>query len=573
MGRRLFSYVRPYWPCLLLGAITSLVSVAAKSLLPLVVGTQLVDQVLILQQDLGLLSRVMLVGMGIYLIMGVFFYLQYWMFSYCGHRATVDLRQQVYNKLQDLPLAYHEKHRSGELISRVINDTAMVQNALSVGIGDFLHNAAMVLGVFVLAIYINWRLFLLTLAILPLIAVAVSAYSKRIRQYSRAVQDRVADIGGLAQETLSGIKVVKGFAMEEAEKERFQRGNEQSFQATMKAVRLMASVVPIVELMMVSGLLLLIWYGAREVLQGRLSPGELVAFLSYIAMASGPVNVLLRTNNLFQQSLGAASRIFEVLDTPITIMEPKDPVILSKVKGNVEFEQVCFSYHDDEPVLKKVNLSVSPGDVTALVGPSGAGKTTLVNLIPRFYDPTSGAIRLDGHDLRTLSLRWLRCQVGIVPQDTVLFSGTIAENIAYGKPDATWREIQEAAKAANAHSFITSFPDGYDTYVGERGVCLSGGQRQRIAIARALLKQPHILILDEATSALDAESEYLVQEALGRLMEGRTTFVIAHRLSTIINATKILVLDAGRIVEQGSHTELMRRMGLYQRLYSTQFAG
>ena len=573
MGRRLFSYVRPYWPCLLLGAITSLVSVAAKSLLPLVVGTQLVDQVLILQQDLGLLSRVMLVGMGIYLIMGVFFYLQYWMFSYCGHRATVDLRQQVYNKLQDLPLAYHEKHRSGELISRVINDTAMVQNALSVGIGDFLHNAAMVLGVFVLAIYINWRLFLLTLAILPLIAVAVSAYSKRIRQYSRAVQDRVADIGGLAQETLSGIKVVKGFAMEEAEKERFQRGNEQSFQATMKAVRLMASVVPIVELMMVSGLLLLIWYGAREVLQGRLSPGELVAFLSYIAMASGPVNVLLRTNNLFQQSLGAASRIFEVLDTPITIMEPKDPVILSKVKGNVEFEQVCFSYHDDEPVLKKVNLSVSPGDVTALVGPSGAGKTTLVNLIPRFYDPTSGAIRLDGHDLRTLSLRWLRYQVGIVPQDTVLFSGTIAENIAYGKPDATWREIQEAAKAANAHSFITSFPDGYDTYVGERGVCLSGGQRQRIAIARALLKQPHILILDEATSALDAESEYLVQEALGRLMEGRTTFVIAHRLSTIINATKILVLDAGRIVEQGSHTELMRRMGLYQRLYSTQFAG
>jgi subfamily B ATP-binding cassette protein MsbA len=359
--------------------------------------------------------------------------------------------------------------------------------------------------------------------------------------------------------------------MEEHEQERFAQENERSFAAGMRSAKLMALVWPVAEVLLVSGMLVVVWYGSREVMGGRLTPGELVGFLGYIGMISQPVNSLVRAFGAWQQALGAADRIFELLDADSLVKDPPDPRVLPKVEGRVTYENVSFAYVPDHPVLEDINLMVEPGEIVALVGPSGAGKTSMVNLLPRFYDPTTGVVRLDGVDLRELSLKDLRQRIGLVPQETILFGVSVRENIRYGRFDARDEEIENAAQVANAHDFILGLPDGYDTIIGERGATLSGGQRQRLAIARAVLRSPRLLILDEATSALDTESELLVQEALSRLMQGRTTFIIAHRLSTIRNAHRILVMDGGRIVESGSHTELIKQDGLYRRLYEAQF--
>jgi subfamily B ATP-binding cassette protein MsbA len=416
----------------------------------------------------------------------------------------------------------------------------------------------------------NWKLTALMLSIVPVVVLAAVYFGRRLRKVSREFQDRVADANARAEETISGIRVVQSFTAETVETQRYNQLIGQSFQVALRRARIRATFNPIIVFAMFSAVGLVLWFGGRLVIAGEISPGQLIAFLIYTITVAGSVAGFTGLFSQFQEALGASSRIFELLDERSELAEPEHPAQPSPT-GLVSLDQVRFSYGDRGEVLGGVSLKAYPGQVVALVGPSGAGKTTLVSLIPRFYDVTAGSITVDGTDIRQFNLEGLRQQIGIVPQETLLFSGSIAENIGYGRPGASQAEIEQAAQAANAHDFICSFPQGYQTVVGERGIKLSGGQRQRVAIARALLKNPRILILDEATSSLDSESEALVQEALERLMQGRTTFVIAHRLSTVRNADQIVVLEAGRVAQQGQHEELLAQGGLYRELYELQF--
>ncbi len=466
-------------------------------------------------------------------------------------------------------MGFHESQRTGEMIARITSDVGQIQSIVSTGVISLLTQSFLLMGIFVAVLLINWRLTLLTFTVVPLIIYVVSKAGKRIRGISHRVQETVADLTAILQETFSGIRVVKAFTMEKHEAKRFAKENEASFQASMKSAQALAFLTPTVEILFVVGLAIVLWYGGIEVLQGRLTTGKLITFFTYIAMVGTPLTILTNIFNNLQQALAAADRLFEVLDYQEELKDVPNAISLSAISGEVEFKDVTFGYQKDNIILSNINLKVAPGEIIALVGPSGAGKTSLVNLIPRFYDPISGEILIDGQNIKMLKISSLRKQIGLVPQETVLFGVSIRENIAYGKPGATEKEIIAAAKMANAHDFIMELPKGYATLAGERGSKLSGGQKQRIAIARALLRDPRILILDEATSALDSESERLVQEALEHLMKGRTTFIIAHRLSTVQCAHKILVLAGGKIVEKGTHEELLAANGLYSRMYKS----
>jgi len=511
---------------------------------------------------------------GVYFLRGIFRFAQNFLVGTIGQKLVMRLRNDIYENLQNLSISYFERHssgQSGQLIARITNDIDAIHFLFSAGIMDIVLEPMVVLLGLMWGFYMNWKLTLMFFLVFPFVAWPVNRLSKKLRVVNREVLDKVADITGVLEETLSAIKVVKAFGMEEYEIERFKRETHQSYKAAIRSLRLGNFFSPIIDFLITIAIAIFLTYGGSLIINNRLSPGEFLTFIFLMSFMGSPIR---RISSLFSQlpkAMAAADRVFELIDQKSEVTEIENPVILPTVEGSVVFDHVTFGYEQDTPVLHDINLNVAPGEVIALVGPSGAGKTTMVNLVARFYDPISGRGLIDGHDLRELKLDELRRHMGIVPQETMLFRGTIAENIAYGRIGASREEIIEAAKAANAHEFIIKAPEGYETTVGARGMALSGGQRQRIAIARALLRDPKILILDEATSALDTQSEVLVQEALQRLMKGRTCFVIAHRLSTIRNANRIVVMDAGRIVEVGTHEELLKNNGLYAMLYRTQF--
>ncbi|HEY8463789.1 MAG TPA: ABC transporter ATP-binding protein [Bacillota bacterium] len=506
------------------------------------------------------------------LFRGLFSYCQIYLASSIGQKVVMRLRNEIFEHLQNLSFGFYEQKQTGQLMSKVLNDVGTVQNLFSSTIIDLIVEPIMVILAIGWALWINWKLTLIFLLIMPLIALLVGKIGRLLRKVGKDIQQNAADMTAILQETLAAIRVVKSFAMEDYEIERFRSQTKKNYSASMKGVRLQGFLNPAVELLALLGLGIFIWYGGKAVYRMEMTPGQLWTFVLVIGYISNPIKKLSRISSQMQHSLAAAENIFNLLDEKPDIQQPACPVTLPQLCGEIIFSNVSFSYHPGEPVLKEINIHVKPGEVIALVGPSGAGKSTLVNLVPRFYDPVDGEIRVDGINLREIDLKSYRRQMGIVPQETVLFTGTIRENIAYGRMDASFQEIVAAAKAANADDFIRELPDGYQTVVGERGITLSGGQRQRLAIARAILRDPKILILDEATSALDTASELLVQEALQRLMKNRTTFVIAHRLSTIRNADRILVMNNGRIVEMGSHEELLKKGGLYRALYKKQFS-
>ncbi|HMM20925.1 MAG TPA: ABC transporter ATP-binding protein [Selenomonadales bacterium] len=566
---RLLQFVKPYIFRVSVALGCTVLAAGANLYLPWII-KDVIDDVLT-AKDMVMLNVIAGGILVVFLLRGVFFYGQTYLMSFVGQRVIIDIREALYRHLQRLPLSYFESRRTGTVMSYVTNDVSALQSALADSAIELITESTILVGSIAFMFYIHWKLTLLTLITLPLVAQAISVFGKKLRRAGRVMQERTADITAFLQETVLAVRVVKSFAREDYEIERFNQENYHNFRAQMKTAQLMATLTPIVEFLSALGVTVIIWYGGLEVIDGNLTAGALIAFLMYVVNLSNPVKRLSRVYGNIQRALAAAQRVFEVMDTEPNIKDEPGAVELPPIRGEVAFRAVTFEYKPGEPALREIDLTVNPGQMVAIVGPSGAGKTTIANLIPRFYDPVAGAILVDGFDIKAVTLNSLRRQIGIVPQETILFNGTVFENILYGKLEAHQEEVIAAAKAANADGFITKMPQGYETQIGERGAKLSGGQRQRIAIARAILKNPRILILDEATSALDAESEALVQEALDKLMVGRTSFVIAHRLSTVQRADVILVMDRGKIIERGTHASLIKAGGLYSKLYHVQF--
>ncbi len=568
--RRLLRYLRPYRRPMLIATV-SLVAGAALGLVFPWIMQNLVDAVLA-HGDLAELNRITLILIATFLARSVFYYFQNYHLAYVGERVVVDLRQETYTHLHTLDLRFYADRRVGELVSRLSSDVTLVRAALTNNVAAVLSQGLTFIGSLALMLLLNWRLTLFILVLAPLVAVSGALFGRRLRHLSTQVQDQLADATALAEEALSGVRVVKAFTREPYEAQRYARQVEHTFAATMRLTRVRSAFGPLITFMGFAALAGMLWFGGREVLAGRLTGGALIAFLVYginIAAALGAFTSLYAQ---LQEALGASRRIFELLDEVPEIRDAPAARPLPTAAGRLTFDGVSFAYPGTSlAVLQDIRLEVQPGEVLALVGPSGAGKSTLFNLIPRFYDPTAGRICLDGHDLREVTLVSLRGQIGLVPQEPHLFSGSVRENLRYGRLEASDGDLAAAARAANADDFIARLPQGYDTLVGEKGIKLSGGQRQRIAIARAVLRDPRLLLLDEATSSLDSESEHLVQEALERLMRGRTTVIIAHRLSTVHRADRIAVLDGGRLAELGTHAALLAQNGLYARLYRMQF--
>jgi ATP-binding cassette, subfamily B, bacterial MsbA len=505
----------------------------------------------------------------LFLLKGIFGFFQSYLMSDIGQRVVRDIRLKLYAKLQTLSLDYFTHKRGGELISRVTNDVKVVENAVSYGSTDLVYQTLQAVIFLILTFFIYFKLALISIILVPLIIFPIIKVGKVLRKRSRQSQEKMADINSLLYETIIGTRIVKAFNMEDYEIKKFSRANSDYYRISIKSIRSLLIVGPSTEFLgCIAGIMVFFW-GGREVIAGKLSFGVFGLFLGSLLSLIRPFKKLSQVNSLNQQAVAASERIYEVLETKPTVEEKTRSIELTCFKNNIVFENVWFSYAD-LGILKGIGLEVKKGTILAIVGRSGTGKTTLVDLIPRFYDPQKGRILIDGIDIKDISLKSLRQQIGIVTQETILFNDTVRANIAYGSASAKYEDIERAAVQAYAHDLIKHLPLGYDTVIGDRGMKLSGGERQRIAIARALLKNPPILILDEATSQLDSEAERVVQDALERLMQGRTVFVIAHRLSTVRTAGRIVVLDGGKVAEEGAHSELLNRDGLYKRLYQIQ---
>jgi len=534
--------------------------------LPLIVRNMINAVVVLKNSDLlNSLTRDLVI---IILFQAAFAITHNYIFGFIGHRVTADFRIELFSHIQSLSLQFFQSRRVGEILSRMSSDITVIQNALVSIPVAVLRQTITLVGALAIIFYLNWKLTGLILLVLPPLMLFARIFGKRLRSLSEKVQDKIAQALVVLEEVASSIKIVKSYTREPYEKKRFENEIEGAFEQSIGKVRISSSFGPLILGLTFLVSTMLIWYGGQQVMQGTTTPGELAAFFLYALIMAGPIGTFVKIYTQLQETLGSMRRVNEILYTKPLVNSPENPVKLTSFKGHVCFSEVIFGYEDGTPVLNNISFDIHPGKTVALIGPSGAGKSTTVQLLLRFFDPQSGKIQIDGDDLRSLDLESYLSQVALVPQETLLFGGTIRENILYGKLDATDTEMIEASKSANAHEFILEFSNGYDTLVGEKGTKLSGGERQRIAIARALLKNPKVLVLDEATSALDNQSEMLIQEALEKLMVGRTTFIIAHRLSTVHNADKIIVLDKGSVVESGTHKELMENEGLYHHLYT-----
>lgn len=499
-------------------------------------------------------------------------YVEKYLTTSVGQWVMHDLRRSVYHHIQRLSLSFHDKGRTGDLISRITSDIDAIQDFISQALLGILVNLLTLVGMLAVMFYLDWRFTLIALSVAPPLAIVVYSYTRRIKQASRAVRKKESEVVSVVQEVLSSIRVVKAFAREDYEEQRFERQSLESVETALRARSLKAKLAPIVQVIVAVGTCLVLWYGSKLVLGGEITTGSLVVFMIYLSKMYKPMRELSKMTDTVSKASVGYERLTEVVETELEVKNLKGARVAPQFKGDLEFSHVAFSYNPESQILRDVNFQIKAGQAAAFVGPTGAGKTTIASLVARFYDPTSGEVRIDGHDIRSYKLKSLRRQISFVLQENLLFHATVWQNIAYGKPEASRDEIIAAAKLANADEFIMKMPEGYDTIVGERGVTLSGGQRQRIAIARAVIRNAPILLLDEPTSSLDAASEELVFEALGRLMKGRTSIVIAHRLATVKKADVIFALDKGSIVEHGTHEELLKRNGLYAELHEIQFS-